>query len=271
MVSLETVEFSHDGASAEIALDRPEKKNSISPRLIDDLTEALDRLADQGISVLVLTGNGDAFCSGFDLEKYFKEQREKGADQFAITQQRATTMLKRLHEFSAITVAKVNGWAVGGGVLLQSLCDLAVASKDAQFCLSEINFGMFPAGGASWALASKMNPRPALYYLVTGEQFSAETALDYDLINDVTEPDELDDAVAELRDNLAEKDPLALLFTKQVFKRIERMSFEEARDFELAKSEQLDYFQEGEWVGEGIGQFSTGAYKPGRGESYDRE
>jgi len=161
------------------------------------------------------------------------------------------------------TIAKVNGWCFGGGMRIMGLCDLAIASDRAVFGLSEINFGIFPAGGALKVPVELLSHRDALYLALTGERLSAADAEKIRLINRAVPPDKLDSEVTALARKLIEKSPVALMLTKKVFWRDKFMQYTEAVDWELANFAVLSEMTGGEWVKEGIKQFLEGQYKPG--------
>lgn len=269
MAPYETVTLEIDEQVSTITLDRPEKKNAMSPQLHREMRDALGR-AEENSRVLVITGNGDAFCGGMDLEKYFLEPREAGPEVFMEGAQQGRQLFKDLYSLRIPTVAKINGWTFGAGYELQGVSDIAIASEEATFGLSEINFDIFPAGGTMWTAVHTMNRRKAMYYAATGQTFTAEEAEDIGAITEAVPTDELDQRVAEDVDRLLDLDPTALWFNKDVLEKVRYMEFDEAVDYEVAKLEQMNYLQGSGWVTDALPRFADRKFRPGLG-TYDEE
>jgi trans-feruloyl-CoA hydratase/vanillin synthase len=266
-MSYETIAVSVADGVAEVTVDRPEKGNALSPTALAELGDAFADLRDE-VQVLVLTGAGDYFCTGLDLELFFEEARKAGPDAVRANTKEHGRAFNGLKDFPGITIAKVNGYTVGGGFMLMALCDLAVAAEGATFSLSEINFGHPPGGGVMWCLVNLMDRRDAMYYSVTGEPFDAPAAEEMGVINEVVPESDLDDRTADLATDIADKNALALEYTKTFHDRVQRMDYEEAREYELAKGEEMKYYQGYEFLDEGIGGFNREEYRPAAGENY---
>ena len=152
------VEF-EDGI-AWVTLNRPEKRNAMSPALNREMLEVLDALEiDDRCEVLVLTGAGESFSAGMDIKEYFREV-DKATPVGVMRVQRDSMgwQWRRLMFFPKPTIAMVNGWCFGGAFTPLVSCDLAVAADEAIFGLSEINWGIIPAGNVMRAVAEKMTP-----------------------------------------------------------------------------------------------------------------
>lgn len=243
----------------------------MSPQMHREMLDAWTRLAeDDEVRVVIMTGKGDSFCSGQDLKEFFAEtygDPQKARKITALAMQWA----EKLRLCPKPTIAAVNGWCLGGGLRIMALCDLAIASDKAVFGLPEVNFGIFPAGGALKAAMEVLSHRDAMYLALTGERITAQEADRIRLVNRVVAHDRLMEECRALGRKLAEKNPVALMMTKEVFWRDKYMQFPEAVDWELANFSVLSYLQGGEWVKEGVGQFIEGKYKPGMGTSYKKE
>lgn len=264
-----TIELSETDDRAIITLDRPEKKNAINPDLCRELPDALVEIRGGQCSTVTITGKGDAFCSGMDLEEFFEGPRNENPERVAEYEREQFRMVSTLKNFPLPTIAKVNGWALGGGYLLSSICDFSIADEEAKFGLPEINFGIFPAGGAMWAAVHTMDRRKAMYFAATGEYFTGARAEELGVVTFAVAGEELEERVSTLCETLAEKNPIALKYNKEVFEKSVHMDFEESWDYEMAKSEKMKFEQNQEWLEEGIGQFSNREYRPGV-ESYRR-
>jgi trans-feruloyl-CoA hydratase/vanillin synthase len=264
----ETIAIERESGTATVSLNRPQKKNAMSPQMHREMLDALGKLADDdAVRVLILTGKGDSFCSGQDLKEFFAETYGEPAKSRKITDL-AMQWAEKLRLFPKPTIAAVNGWCLGGGLRIMALCDLAIASDKAMFGLPEVNFGIFPAGGAMKAAMEVLSHRDAMYWALTGERLTAEEADRLRLVNRVVPHERLLEECRALARKLTEKNPVALMLTKEVFWRDKYMNYQEAVDWELANFSVLTYLQGGEWVQQGIPQFIQGKYKPGKGSSY---
>lgn len=250
---------------ATITLNRPEKKNAMNPQMHREMCQLLSELRDdRNLRVIVLTGSGDSFCAGQDLKEFFAETYGKPEEANRVTRL-AMEWGELLRLMEKPTIARVNGWCFGGGMRVMGLCDIAIASDKAVFGLSEINFGIFPAGGALKVPVELLSHRDALYLTLTGDRLSAAEAEKIRLVNRAVPHDKLDAEVAALAKKLKEKNPVALMLAKKVFWREKFMHYDEAVDWELANLAVLSQMTAGEWVNEGIKQFLEGQYKPGMG------
>src|SRR3954468_19166648 len=182
----DNVKVEFDDGIAWLKLNRPDKRNAMSVALATEMNQVLDDLElDDRCGVVVLTGEGSAFSAGMDLKDFFRATDGKSD----LERQRAYRetrdwQWRKLTFYGKPTIAMVNGWCFGGGFTPLICRDLAIASDDAVFGLSEINWGVIPGGVVSKALATVMNDRRALYYIMTGEKFDARTAEQLGLINE---------------------------------------------------------------------------------------
>jgi len=263
MIKLECVNVEIDGPTATIVFNRPDKKNAMNPQLHRDMNAALDAIeADGGVKVVVVTGVGDSFSAGMDLEECFLQPFDD-PQLFYRTNLVALNWFKRLKAFPAVTVAKVNGYAFGGGVLVTGICDLAIAAENVKFGLSEINFGIFPAGGATWAITHNLPRKQALYYILTGATFTGKEAQEYGLVNKAVPAEELDAAVDLLVSKIVNKNPVTLELAKQVYERTTTMDLPTAIDYDQAKLWELSRLSGNEWINVALKQFEKRAYQPG--------
>lgn len=203
---------------AYITLDRPEVLNAMDTRAHEELADIWDDFeADRTVQVAVLTGAGDrAFSVGQDL----KERARLNSDDAEPTTfgSRGQPGWPRLTERFTLTkpvMARVNGYALGGGFELALACDVIVASEDAVFGLPEVKLGLVPGAGGVFRLARQLPLRLAMGYLLTGRQIDARTALQYGLVNEVVPADRLDDCVAEWTRDLVRAAPLSVRAIKE--------------------------------------------------------
>jgi trans-feruloyl-CoA hydratase/vanillin synthase len=233
-----TVEF--DEGIAWVTLNRPEKRNAMNPALNREMLAVLDALElDERCGVVVLTGAGEAFTAGMDLKEYFRET--DGLPPIAnarIKRQATDWMWRKLMYYAKPTIAMVNGWCFGGGFTPLVACDLAIASEDAQFGLSEINWGIIPAGNVTRAVAAVMNQRDALYYIMTGETFDGRKAAQMGLVNEAVPKAQLKKRTRALARTLLEKNPVVLNAAKLAFKFCRDMPWELSDEYLMAKQGQ---------------------------------
>lgn len=207
-----------DRQVATITLARPDVHNAFNAELIAELTAALDELAADPPRVLVLTGAGRSFSAGADLD-WMRGMAATGETENRADAERLAAMFRKLDELPCPTIARVNGPAFGGGVGLIACCDIAVAAESARFGLTEVRLGLIPATIAPFVIA-RIGSANARRYMLTGERFDAAHARHIGLIHESCEPEELDDAFAQLVDALCSGGPVAVAECKRLIRRI---------------------------------------------------
>jgi enoyl-CoA hydratase len=203
------------GSAAWITLNRPQAMNSLTPTLVKELGEALDRAnADDAVRVLVVTGAGRAFCAGADL-KLIRGSRN-AADLHLKFLNSVTATFRRVETFPKPVIAAVNGYALAGGLELVLCCDLVLAAKSAKMGDAHANYGLIPGGGSSVRLPRKIGVTRARYLLYTGAFLPSEKLEEWGLVNEVVDDEKLVEAVEHLVEVLADKSPLSLRRVKQL-------------------------------------------------------
>jgi methylglutaconyl-CoA hydratase len=183
----------HRGVAC-IALNRPEKHNAMSATMISELTEAAARLGgDPAVRVVVLTGAGDSFCAGGDLG-WMRAQLHATAAQRAAEATRLARMLGALNTLPKPLIGRVQGQALGGGVGLISVCDMAVGVRGAQFGLTETRLGLIPATIGPYVIA-RMGEAAARRVFMSARRFDADEAVRLGLLAQAVPPEALDAAV----------------------------------------------------------------------------
>jgi trans-feruloyl-CoA hydratase/vanillin synthase len=256
---------------AWVKFNRPEKRNCMSPELNRQMLQVLDQLEyDDGVGVLVLSGEGTAWSAGMDLKEYFRETEARGLGAVRQSQREAYGWWRRLRWYQKPTIAMVNGWCFGGGYGPLYACDLAIAAEEAQFGLSEINWGILPGGGATKVARELMPMRKAMYHAMLGENIDGTTAERWGLVTEAVPLAKLRDRVTEIAMRLLEKNPVALKATKDAVRRVGEMTYDNAEDFLVRAQEAANSF-DSHGRKEGIKQFiDDKSYKPGLG-SYDTQ
>ncbi|MGP3536255.1 enoyl-CoA hydratase/isomerase family protein [Microbacterium sp. RD1] len=203
-----------------LRLNRPRALNSLNQDTVDALHAGLDAAAaDREVRAVVIGSTGRVFCAGADLEyvRSVADQRAadgtSGSDAFL---KRARTLLDRIESFGKPVVAAVNGVAVGGGLELILVCDLAIAARSAMIGDGHAVYGQIPGGGASLRLVRRLGLGTAKHLMFTGDMHPAEWFGGTDLLVDVVDPEELDTAVERLVDTLASRSPLGLRAMKSL-------------------------------------------------------
>ena len=235
-----TVLIERDEGIAWVTLNRPDKRNAMSPTLNREMLEVLEELElDDSIGVVVLTGAGDSFTAGMDLKEYFREtDNATAAAKTRIRRAAGEWQWRKLRHYPKPTIAMVNGWCFGGGFTPLIACDLAIAADEATFGLSEINWGIIPAGNVTRAVAEVMHPKAGLYYIMTGETFGGQIARETGLVNESVPLERLRERTRALAKTLLGKNPTVLRQAKNTFKRIGVMDWDLAEDYLSAKAEQ---------------------------------
>ncbi len=260
------VTFSIEERIAWVKFNRPDKRNAMSPRLNRKMMEVLDTVEFHvDVGVLVLTGEGTAWSAGMDLKEYFRETEAQGLGATRQAQRESYGWWRRLRWYQKPTIAMVNGWCFGGGYGPLFACDLAFAAEDAQFGLSEINWGILPGGGATKVARELLSFRHAMYHAMMGETIDGRRAADWGLVNEAIPPDRLRERVSEVAKTLLKKNPVALKATKDAMRRVGEMTYDNAEDY-LIRAQEAANSYDNEGRKEGIRQFiDEKTYKPGLG------
>jgi trans-feruloyl-CoA hydratase/vanillin synthase len=266
----DTVAYTVTERIAWVKFNRPEKRNCMSPKLNRQMMRVLDELEHRAdVGVLVLTGEGSAWSAGMDLKEYFRETEAQGLGATRQAQREAYGWWRRVRWYQKPTIAMVNGWCFGGGYGPLFACDLAFCAQEAQFGLSEINWGILPGGGATKVARELLSFRRAMYHALMGENIDGRTAAEWGLVNEAVPLARLHSGVEAVARKLLEKNPVALKATKDAVRRVGEMSYDNAEDYLIRAQEAANFF-DGEGRKEGIRQFiDEKAYKPGLG-AYDR-
>jgi len=260
----DTVSFTVADRIAWVKFNRPEKRNCMSPKLNRQMLRVLDELEFRpDVGVLVLSGEGSAWSAGMDLKEYFREIEAQGMAAVRNSQREAYGWWRRLRWYQKPTIAMVNGWCFGGGYGPLFACDLAFCAEEAQFGLSEINWGILPGGGATKVARELLSFRRAMYHSLMGENVDGATAAEWGLVNEALPLEKLKARVESVAQTLLKKNPVALKATKDAIRRVGEMTYDNAEDFLVRAQEAANYF-DNEGRKEGIKQFiDDKSFKPG--------
>jgi len=209
-----------DRGVAIITLNRPERHNAFDDALIAELSDAIDRMAaDPAVRVLVISSTGKSFCAGADLN-WMKRAAGYSSEENLRDARALAGMLRRLAHCPKPTVARIQGPAYGGGVGLVACCDVAIATYDAEFSLTEVKLGLIPAVISPHVIAA-IGERYARRYMLTAERFSAAEAYRIGLLHEmVADEDSLDEALGEIVDALLKNGPRAIAECKELIQAV---------------------------------------------------
>ena len=235
-MSYTTLKFELDGEIGIITLNRPEKRNAISPQMIDDLLSVLDEAERGPARVVILTGAGKAFCAGMDLEA-LRELAAQTQEQHVVDAERMGKMFYRVYSFPKPLIAAVNGAAIAGGTGLATLADFTLAVPEAKFGYTEARIGFLPAV-VSVFLLRQVGEKIARELLLTGKIFDAAEAYRLGLVTQLVPQEKLMEAARELAQSLIASSPTSLRLTKRIILRWNEKEIE--RDLAIAVRESAE-------------------------------
>jgi trans-feruloyl-CoA hydratase/vanillin synthase len=262
--SYENVEVELRDGIAWATMNRPEKRNAMSPQLHYDMEDALARLeVDQDVKVVVITGAGGNFSAGQDLKKFFRELENDPLERKKAQRSANAWRWDRMINYDKPTIAMVRGYCVGGAFMQLLGTDFAIAAKNATFSLSEVNWGILPGALVSKVVVDSVLLRHALYYACLGEPFDGDEAARIGMINYAVPEDELDDAVTELARKLMAKSPNVLRATKHAVRKVASMNYDQAYDYLAEKGKAIKVGDTEDSYNTGLRQFlDEKSYKP---------
>jgi len=212
--TFEDILYEVRGRAAWITINRPKLYNAFRGQTVEELIQAFQRAADdKGVSSVVLTGAGDkAFCTGGDQSAHEGQYDGRGIMGLPIDELQGI-----IRDIPKPVIARVNGFAIGGGNVLATLCDLTIAAETAQFGQVGPKVGSFDAGWGTAFLARHVGDKRAREIWYLNERYTAAEALQMGLVNKVVPMAELDAAVDDWTTKLGERSPTALAFLKRSF------------------------------------------------------
>jgi methylglutaconyl-CoA hydratase len=246
-----TVERSFEGKIATVTMRRPEVRNAFNAQLIEDLRAAFtDLSSDEKLHAVILTGEGKAFSAGADIHS-MRASAEMTREQNVQDALHMAEMFDTINQFPCTVVARVNGAALGGGIGLVSVCDIAIAAEQAQFAFSEVKLGIAPAVISPFAVR-KIGETHARMLFTTGQRFSASYAREIGLVHTVVPLEELDAAVEKTIGELLSSGPQALRACKSLALNVGHMEQNSVRTYTAETIAALRVSDEGQ---EGLRSF----------------
>jgi len=266
--NFKAIKIEREDGVAFVILNRPEKRNAMSPELHREMCEALDELeTEENTKIVVITGAGDAFSAGQDIKLYFRRTEDNPKARARARRDSHHWRWEKLSKYAKPTIAMVNGYCFGGAFTPLCACDFAIAADEATFGLSEVNWAILPGGIVSWNVAQVMSFRDAMYYACTGETFDGKQAAAMKLVNFSVPRAELKTETLKFASMLMKKNPAALRYTKECVRAVRNMDVQQAADYLNAKSDALRFRDPEKGRAEATRQFlDEKSFKPGLGE-----
>ncbi len=226
---------------AIVKISRPGKLNSVTKPMLESFDESVSKIANEpNIRAIIFTGEGEkAFSAGFDLEMVQGLEGQEAKEFFKLLER---TMHQIRENRTCITVAAVNGYAIGFGAMLALACDFRIFSETAVFKLPEVELSVFPGAGASSNLLQLVGPSRAKDIIMTSRKVSAKEAMQIGLADMIINQDDILEKTVEFVQELLKKDPTILIRTKTL---IDGMTGKE-----LSEAEELETVYLDEWLRE---------------------
>src|SRR5579859_6171831 len=197
----ESIKLATTEGSAVLTLNRPEKRNALSHRMIEEILQALDEVEAGTARVLILTGADNAFCAGMDLQ-VLKDFRSQSDAETVADARLIAALFRRVYTFPKPTIAAVNGPAIAGGCGLATICDFTLAAPEAKFGYTEVRVGFIPALVSAYVIR-QVGEKRARDLLLSGRIFRAAEAQAMGIVSEVIEADKLMVRARELAASLA--------------------------------------------------------------------
>jgi len=207
-MAYETILFSIEDAAARLTLNRPDRLNSFTVQMHDEVRDALDRIdADKSVRVLLITGAGRGFCAGQDLSDRAVTPDSDGVDLGASLEERYNPLIRWLTSLEMPVICAVNGVAAGAGANIAFAADIVLAARSAKFIQSFANIGLVPDSGGTWVLPRLAGQARALGLALTGDPLPAEKAEEWGLIWKAVDDDKLTEEADALVTKFASAPP----------------------------------------------------------------
>jgi trans-feruloyl-CoA hydratase/vanillin synthase len=260
----ECIKIEREKGVTFVLLNRPEKRNAMSPQLHYEMDEALRELeTDPETGCVVIGGAGGYFSAGQDLKEFFRANERNPRGRKAAAEAANRWRWERLYKYDKPTIAMVEGYCVGGAFMQLLATDFAVAAEDTVFSLSEVNWGILPGALVSKVVADTVLPRHALYYCCLGEPFDGKEAARIGMINFAVSKKKLRAEVMKLAEKLMAKSPAVLRATKHAVRQVRTMDFDQSYDYLAAKGQAIKVGDEQDSYNTGLKQFlDEKSYKP---------
>ncbi len=243
-MTYETLLYAVENGIARVSLNRPANLNALTFQMIDELRDVIAKVgADDEARVLLLTGEGRAFSSGADLASVasgdMPRDDEGKADIGKPLETHYNPLVLEMQALSKPIVAAVNGIAAGAGCSIALMADLTIAARSAKFLQAFVNIGLMPDAGGTWLLPRRVGSQRAMGFAILGKPITAELALEWGLIWDMVEDDQLAEASHKLATQLATGPAVAQAKIKQAIQQGGVQSLSEQLQLERVEQREL--------------------------------
>jgi enoyl-CoA hydratase len=230
-MGFDTILFKNDGPIGTITINRPDALNALNSLVFAELYELFDRIAqDQAIRVVVLQGAGEkSFVAGADI----REMAGMSRTQAEARSWNGMRLYDRMRRLPQPLIASIQGYALGGGMLIALACDIRIASTNASFGYPEIKLGIFPGTGGTVLLDRLLGAAASRAICILGERLTAERAWQLGIVSKLVAPDELGAATQEAAATIAGYSPVALRELKRALNASLELDFAAAREIEI--------------------------------------
>ncbi len=225
----ERVKLEFDGEMAVITLNRPEKLNALDTVTRKELLKSFSEVEEKA-RVAIITGSGKAFAAGADINELLQRDPIAALEAAKL----GTELFTRIEESDIVSIAAVNGYALGGGCELAMACDIRIASRKAKFGQPEINIGIIPGAGGTQRLPRLVGLGMAKKLVLTGEMIDAEEALRVGLVEEIVDEDKLMERAKEIARKILKKPPLTVKLAKRALNASRSMSLPDGLRYELS-------------------------------------
>lgn len=246
-----TILYSVDKLICKVTLNRPEIHNAFDDLMISELHDALDKIEkDPEIRIVVITGAGESFCAGADLN-WMRRVKDWSYEKNYEDALRVAELMEKIYSFPKPVITRVNGTTIGGGTGIVAASDIAIAVENAVFGLAEVKIGLVPSVISPY-LIKRCGERVCREIFLTGERISARKALEFGLVNYVVPKEELDKKVGEIVNMLLSSGPNALRMCKELIKKVSELPLTEVKSYTADIIAKIRISEEGQ---EGISSF----------------
>jgi trans-feruloyl-CoA hydratase/vanillin synthase len=260
----ECVKVEKSNGIAWVYLNRPQKKNAMSPQLHEEMDATLVELEfDLEAKCVIIAGAGGNFSAGQDLKEFFRALENDPAGRKRAQDTANRWRWDRLYMYGKPTISMVEGYCAGGAFMQLVATDFALAAEDATFSLSEINWGIIPGGLVAKVVTDAVLYRHALYYACLGEPFDGIEAARVGFVNKAYPKEQLKEETEKLAHKLIAKSPAVLRATKQAIRQVRTMDFQQAYDYLAVKGQALKSEDQNKSYQSGMKQFvDDKAFRP---------
>lgn len=210
MLNFENVLTKLENGVFWLTINRPNDRNALNSETLGELVRAFEWIEENDeVRVVVIQGVGEkAFAAGADIRQLYERENLEALEPGI------QKVFNVIEESSKVTIAAVNGYALGGGCELALACDIRIAAENAKFGLPELNLGIIPGGGGTQRLARIIGKGRALDMVLTGEIIDTETAKEYGLVKQVIKQDEWKEQIVSIAEKVIKKGPIAVRLAK---------------------------------------------------------